>query len=282
MPRTSAPASVWLAAVTLCATIVGLTGILVPPEPMLLPESLLAHGASPKSKTVVIVGTSLVGHAFPPDDVMRSLAKRRGLENVEFFRLAVSERDLERRNPVFEALERHPPDLVLIEDKLLFYAEPWLRSEKNRIRKFARSAIYNVPPDTYATYESWVQSNFARVRPVRGSKDWEAVAEEERPRRGFAPTAPLDHMLRRAAAEGVPVVVLHLPFAAEVEAFYPADDRAYEERVRGNYQEAYAVEALEYPESLDAAWFVDGVHLNLEGRERLTTWFIDWVTQRTS
>lgn len=287
MPAKAPPLTVWLYAVGILIGILGLAYVAsAPPSsfPDEMPERLTKTESPDKAFRIVLIGTSLTGFGFYQDSDMEAYAQARGMPALEFYRLARSGRNLARFNTLFDALRITKPNLVFIEEKLLFYTNPQLGPWQDRIQRIKgffhqiilqRKLLPVINTDHLYIRDSDVHDWLKQVELQARRTDYQAAASMVRDRRDFTPTPALHKFLVRARTHNIPVVLLGLPFAREVEALYPQKDRQYEQQIRQLYVDTYGMDYLPFTEELGEDHFGDLFHANLKGRERLSAWFVE-------
>lgn len=286
MPTHSPPLTVWLYSVLMFLSVLGTAYVFVPSPPHVednVPERLTAPPPSSHTFRVVLIGTSLTGWGFHDSVAMEAIAQAEGMTSLEFFRMAKTGRNLGRLHALFEALKTADPDLVLIEEKLLCYADPspgQLPIHLQRVRGFLQEIIKGrimptpaLPNHSFIT-DSMVHEWLKKAALKEKATDYQAAASMVRIRREFPPHRALHQFLVHARTQGVPVILLGLPFAQPVEALYPTQERNHERAIRQRYKDTYGTGYLAFTDDLGEDHFADLFHANLKGRERLSAWLI--------
>lgn len=288
MPVKAPPLTVWLYA---CGLFMGMLCLAylyseslhsLPDE---IPERLANTEPSDRSFKVVLIGTSLTGWGFYEDADMEAYASVHGIPELEFYRMAKSGRRLELFDTLFETLMSAKPNLVFIEEKLLFYKNsrsgPWPESVQ-KTKQFLLEGILEVirqrrMPVTSSKDRYYIRDSDLRAQPLLLKKrtDYQAAASIVRARRNFVPSPALHRFLVHARGQNIPVVLLGLPFAQEVEALYPEMDTQYEQKIRQLYLDIYGIEQLPFTDELSEDHFRDLFHVNFDGRDRLSAWFVE-------
>jgi hypothetical protein len=226
---------------------------------------------------VVLIGTSLSAHAFYFDLEFEEFAKTKGVDNLSFHRFTWSGRQLEHHDPLLIELANLKPDLVLLENKLIYYDgiknqfEAWFL----KISNFLSTLLHRTSKQTYAGYEVLLQKSFlqSEIDNIDQSVTPASAAKAARIQRGFNPTIALNLFLHHAQKNLIPVLLFDVPLSSEVEALYPATDRTYENLIDQEYQSYYGVGRLKSDISLDSNYYKqDLVHANQKGRERFSEW----------
>ena len=250
-----------------------------------------APSTSAKPDVIVAIGTSKTRCAFIFDDEMDGLLKQAGRPE-HFVRISHSAGTFDELAPVFDALEKSPPKLLLVEADLLLYepqvyrpgkyAEYRVLDLRQRIRqdvtRFVGEAYRSLlgRPDPDAIYLENTPASRAGCRnPDPRSLDeyFAALAT----RRGSLPGERqpfLDHFARLKRL-GVSVVLLNLPRRAGVADRFPTTLAADAELARQALLGTSLIVDSGMPPDIADAHFLDTGHLTLAGGQDYSRWFVD-------
>lgn len=242
-----------------------------------LPKKLQEKSKAKDALKVVSIGSSLTGFAFYPDIQMNTFAKKEAFIALDFYRFAKGGRHLESFDSLFEALIMSKPDLVMIEEELLFYTSPrmnLINKSRTKIKNFIIALLIQHHWDP--TFEKEVQYALRRAGMKRDIAELNTAIKQWR-KRGFNPSLALDKFLTYAQEHNISVISYSLPFSSDVAKHYPKEYKNYEKKMRKQYTQKYAIKSIVYKKSLDKSYFVDLVHANTKGRKILSRWLIEQI-----
>jgi hypothetical protein len=231
-------------------------------------------------RRVVVLGTSLTqaGVALPPFFAEKTGGRYRV---ARLFRLGANLESFTDGSTVFRLLERYPPDVLLVEENLLFFPldDQWaLDANATGFRQVVQWLLRDahlteptgVPFDALpAGYDTVYQTSGIRLR---------SFIEEIRQRRvrPFDSTSALHRTFAALRRRGTRLVLLHFPRPAAVEAliYSPARKPALD-AVAAAYERAYQMPHWHLDQPWPNQYFGDEAHLNRAGAARYSAWLAD-------
>ena len=239
----------------------------------------LDHPTPPGTRRIVVLGSSKILCALAFDQEMDDRFRRAG-QPVDFTRIAVLGASPREMAASFDAVVKAHPDLVLLESDVLLLPpggynlneraiEPGWQSRVRSEFKLLTGAKMPTPNNAFGA-PPCDERIFPEAPPT--VPQYEAALHRSRvssPAEEKGYLAFLDAL----RAEGVEVGLVSIPAAPEIERIIPpglARDRAAL-RDRLSAKEGL-IEMTAGP--LPKAYFLDRAHLNAEGREHVTGWFV--------
>lgn len=229
---------------------------------------------------VVAIGTSKTYFALPFDAELAAQIDPSGKRMV-FHRFAYSAATFTDLWPVFLALQRQPPDWLLIEGDLLYvdrrYSEAdWRTRFRDNLLLVQQAVFRSVSPASEMNrgIDVWPEpaSCLATQQPA-SLKKYQDIAARWRVAKPAQWQSYVD-ALRPLTARGTQVAVLDLPRAPRATRLVPAslDDDVAALRERTTQTFGYAAWS---PGSLVDDEFCDSGHMNADGRAHYTAWLAD-------
>jgi len=305
-PRGAVPLWVWIAAAMLFAGVVLFAHQL--PDPSRA-EALAYFNVKRVERfagqqgghplRVVVLGISHAQCALFFDEEMEAFSRTNGFGEIQFLRFAKLDGAIADFVPVLGPISEARPDIVLIEANLLLFdfrggmddmpqRFRFLRSEELRDRGDDRNKLRNYflgmlgiqqrprqaagPNDAASDRKAYLNIRH-RQSELDFSRYRDAGADRLRVRSFGAPTAFID-FFESMKRTGVPVVMLDVPRSAKANAIRSDDINAAAQRLIRQYQDACGLRYLAYPGPLGTEYFKDFVHMNEQGRERYSRWFL--------
>ena len=244
-----------------------------------------ATRAAPATR-VVVLGTSLTGCGVLSPAYFEGQTQGR-CRVVKIYRVAANLEAFTQRAPLFEALLDYPPDILCLEENLLFFD---LKDTSALLPDslLVQNALAYLPHLGKAAKQrlGWQQGvaappPFADMRQPAYSWLTDSVrslgqtqaALRQRPVRQYAPQHPIHRYLAALRRRGTRVVLLHFPRPAPLEqAIYGgANGQMLRARLR-QYQQLDSVAYWHEPGNYPFAYFDDYAHLNLRGRAVYSAW----------
>ena len=227
---------------------------------------------------VVVLGTSLTDYGV---NLPAYFSQRTGgrCRLVTVTRKGANLETFTDATPIFELLDRYPPDVLCIEENLLFldFKDNAVISPTNVLIQLmesvdlakrrlagARAALTGVAPDTAAVRVILFDS-------VHYEQQLSAIGQ--RTVRDFAPRHALHTYLRELRRRGTRLVILHFPRPHQLEqAIYSGPAGAALLACRQQYQQAYQAAYWHEPGAYPFAYFRDYAHLNEKGQAVYSAW----------
>jgi hypothetical protein len=278
MNAPSPPLWTWAVAGVVAAIVLGLLAL--DPAGRLTPYEDLNLGRLDRARThraplVVILGTSKVECAVGFDPEITAQVRAAGVtaDVIRVTRQAAIYQDLA---PAFEPLIAARPDLVLVEEDLLYFGHTWddmahQKSWRARVDRALRTRLgfprsrFNYPgpssrPCGVAKIDpATLVGEYAQLWATR----WPTTPQD---RSGF--TRQLD----RLRANGTKVVLLQLPPSPLATKNFPPQLRASAIAALADLQASHGLSRIGPPFELPQSAYKDLGHMNAEGRQRYTEW----------
>lgn len=242
---------------------------------------------------VVVLGTSLTGcGVLSPEYFARQTRGRYRVTKI--FRHAANLESFTERAPIFRLLIKYPPDILCIEENLLFFD---LKDTSALIPDslLAKNLLFYLPrlvEQGKSRLPWWHQpaqklpNPFADVRPPKQKRPNSVLADtmkygsqirslQQRPVRPYASDHSLHKYLQLLRRKGVRVVILHFPRPAPLEhAIYSGKARHQLLALRARYQQLDHAEYWHEPAAYPFGDFYDYAHLNVKGRAIYSAWLV--------
>lgn len=289
--RKQPPIWTWAAALALAAIVIGgLLAFDAATQSRFILDGLnlarLERPIPPGARRIVVLGSSktLCGFAYDQDMEARF---RRVEREVGFTRIAVLGAPPRQVAYSFNAIINSHPDLVLLESDLLLLQpggynggdraieQGWQSRVRAKLKELAgfREHSPNDPAAAGPCDDSITQ------KPVPTVEEFAAVLKTKRRVSTAAEQRPYLDFIAKLQAQGAEVGLIDIPLAPEIEQVIPqrlAGDRA---RLCGRLAAEHRLLHIG-PGLLPKSAYIDDGHLNAEGRERFTTWFIGEAVKR--
>ncbi len=241
---------------------------------------------------VVVLGTSLTGcGVLSPEYFARQTNGH--CRVIKLFRHSANLESYTERAPIFQLLIKYPPDILCIEENLLFF-DLKDTSALTPDSLLTQNILFYLP-HLVERGKTWLkegslppqmppQNPFADMRPPAPDSLRDALNDTinygpqlriigQRAVRPYASQHPLHRYLQALRSKGTRVVILHFPRPGPLEgAIYGGSTRAQLLARRAQYQQIDHVEYWHEPDVYSFNDFYDYAHLNLKGREIYSAW----------
>lgn len=257
-------------------------------------ETVLRHEHNSRKDAavrVVVLGTSLTGcGVLSPEYFAKQTHGRYRV--IKIFRQAANLESFTERAPIFQLLVKYPPDILCIEENLLFFNfKDYSALTPDTL--LAKNILFHLPHlvEQGKSHLAWwyqpeqkPQNPFADIPPPQNEHLNAGVADtiqygaqlrdiKQRPVRPYASQHPLHQYLQILRNKGTQIVILHFPRPAPLEqAIYSGKARQQLLALRAHYQLTDHTEYWHEPERYPFGDFYDYAHLNLKGREIYSAW----------
>jgi len=226
-----------------------------------------------KKKNIVVVGTSLTGYALYPDKEMNDLAKKQGIEKLNFLRFSHNSRDLNYFNNLFEQLLQYKPDILFLDASLIFYD----RRKQNDLQKYIQNIKIYIRQalnfhNKILDYEIHVQKYIKKKTSIRIAKWKKNIVYMTR--REHKITIALKRLITIDKKENIKIYIIDFSRAKEAQHIFPKEFSEYEEKMVEYYQQKYNIGYIKYPFLLPKDYFIDFAHANIKGREEISKFFL--------
>ncbi|MEE8575053.1 MAG: hypothetical protein V3T30_06530 [Thermodesulfobacteriota bacterium] len=276
--KTKVPVSVWLAALSIVAIIVLLSGytsekIYWAPERL---ESIQDNG-------LIAIGSSLVHYGFLFDDDFESLAKGRG-RTVQFVRLSVRKNNMDYTLPsLLDEIYHSNPRWVFLQ------AEPFFidfRLEKATRNKRLLRVVYNMQfflTQIFLKIKSiCFEINLLEINQDDTGLYLNKVVTEEwlmNRRRSYILKPAVfpeyvESFIKRAKEKGVQVILLEMNRSKVENDYQGRSFRVQFNDLLGQVSTRYQIPLWQFEGNLPIDHYVDHAHLNQKGRVAFNDWFL--------
>lgn len=238
---------------------------------------------------VVILGTSLVEYGVADTDYFQHRCGK-GVRVVKLYREAVNIDAFTNESPIFQFLERYPPDILCIEENLLLFRLPY--SLKLRLGGPLAEPINRhlwIQAETAKIQVGWVApmkqpfQGFPRGQHQLNQEDTvnlSTILTEIRSRKVRTKTdlPALYGSLQRLHQSGTRLVLLQLPRPAALETVIYGEDRAtLLQELITYYKQRYRLDYWQFNQPLPFRYFTDQAHLNYIGNPIYSAWLADKI-----
>ncbi|GAB4040285.1 hypothetical protein GCM10028809_64080 [Spirosoma gilvum] len=259
-------------------------------------ETLLRREWAMRSDSVtrvVVLGTSLVEYGVADTEFFERRCSKR-VRVVKLFREAVNIHAFTEDSPIFQLLERYPPDVLCIEENLLLFRLPYFLNPsqvENVVNAVNRHLLIQV--EAIKIRIGWVPPHskpklfqgFPREQHLLNQIDTTDLATtlaeiRHRDIRTQTELPTLYGSLQRLGQRGTRLVLLHLPRPAVLESVIHGEDRApLVRQLITYYQQHYQMAYWHFNRSMPFRYFVDQAHLNHIGNPVYSAWLADKICQ---
>lgn len=228
-------------------------------------------------KSIVTIGTSLLGHALYPDKEMNNLAKAYNIQDMNYLRFPHGGRDLEYFNNLFNALCKYKPNVVVLDASLMFYFSKDMLDINEPIFKFTKK-IKDYIKNSFGhaqnslNYEDRIQSSMDKTTNIKIFK-WKKNLNQWI-KRGHNLSASFLHFIQYANANNIKLYIVDFSRAHSTQNIFPNKYSNYENRMILEYSNRYNINYRKYPVSLSKEYFIDYAHANNRGRKVISEWFV--------
>jgi hypothetical protein len=232
-----------------------------------------------KPLRVIAIGSSGMGKAVFIDKDMEALARKQGLDGLEFMRLTCPACGIMDFMPLLNGICGAAPDVILVESYSALYDRHRVRNAfARKYTDFLRATLMGSlkaerfvfpeleKPHTEEEFERPLLDG--RTAP---SLDALILHWKEKSPIGIEESGPF---FSEAAKRGIRVVLVGIPRHPEFErrAGGPGPETI---ELRRRLEEDYGVESISFPREIGARSYSDFVHLNEEGRLEFSLWLIE-------
>jgi hypothetical protein len=258
-------------------------------------ETVLRHDWEARTDSavrVIVLGTSLTGAGVLSPAYFAQHTNGR-YQVTKLYRPAANLESFTERAPIFELLVRYPPDILCIEENLLFF-DLKDGSALTPDTLLAENLLYYLPRLAEHTKEKLGWQKLAAVpTPQKMFSDmtlppadvlrdhpsdtihygWQLKVIGQRVVRPYAAPNPVHRYLQALRSKGTRIVILHFPRPAPLEQAINRPAVAKQlTQLRRQYQEAVQAEYWHEPGAYPFGCFYDYAHLNLKGRAAYSAW----------
>jgi len=262
---TSPPLSVWICSILIVIIFFGMVSFAVQKK-----EAYLFHkklGKIDANKiNVIAIGTSLTRYALYPDKVMNSLAKSKGINNLNFIKFSYSGRTLYHFNALFKQMCCHRPDIVFLDTSLVFYRPKSILKARIRDIKYFLRTLVSMPTKP-----------LNRRKQRKTLEDWQKNLQYFHLRKKLSPS--LETFLEYAKKHHILVFLLDFTRAQEAQKYFPEKFILHEKKLIKYYQDKYNIQTITFSPQLPASYYYDYAHANPKGQEIISNFFIDQIKQ---
>ncbi len=239
----------------------------------------LGRATPPGTPRIVVIGSSKTECAFAYDQDMEARFHRAG-RDVSFTRIAVRGAQLGQLAYSFDAVARSHPQLVLIEADLLTLQpggynagdgeteQVWQSRVRQKLKMLVSGRIQS-PNDPTATapcdrsITQLPEPTPAQVAAALAKRRVSSAAEQR----------PYLDLLDRLRAQGSAVGMVDIPPSPDAARSLPP--RLVRDRTQLSDRLTSSHRLIHFdPGALPASAYIDRGHLNAEGRERVSQWFV--------
>ena len=240
---------------------------------------------------VVVLGTSLVEYGVADPEYFARRCGRR-VRVVKLFRESTGIEGFMGASPIFQLLERYPPDVLCIEENLLLFRLPYsMKPELNKRLASVLNQHLAVQVAALKVQLGWWAADRSKAALFEGfppgqrqlnsrdTLDALSTLTEIRSRTVRTPreSPAIDASLHRLRQHGTRLVLLHLPRPAVLETVIHGEGRApLLQNLIAHYQRDYQADYWHFDRPMPFRCFADYAHLNHLGNAV----YSDWLASR--
>ena len=236
---------------------------------------------------VVVLGTSLVEYGVADTEFFKRRCGKR-VRLVKLYRESVGIDAFTESSPIFQLLERYPPDVLCIEENLVLFrrlgalkqgpAETIIRQlhlQADAIKiqigwlapRQKRPSFQGFPPEQHVLNQADTLNLLALLADIRSRK---VRTQTELP--------ALSESLQRLHQRRTRLVLLHLPRPAILEAIIQGEERGpLLGKLIAHHKQRYQMEYWHFNRPMPFRYFADQAHLNHLGNPIYSAWLADKI-----